>query len=208
MKIVDEPRRRAGQSKSETTRERILDAAAFVLARKGYAGARLDDIARVADMKAGSLYYHFSSREALVAEVMAVGVNQTFETVTARLAALPEAAGAESRMRTALETHLLCLIELNDYARANSKLNGQVPSSIQSQHNANEAKYGKLWRKLFRDGETDGTFRSDMSLSAIRMFVLGAMAWAIEWYKPENGSAEVLARDFATFVLDGLRKRS
>tara|TARA_R110002049_G_scaffold77947_3_gene199031 strand:- start:1022 stop:1636 length:615 start_codon:yes stop_codon:yes gene_type:complete len=193
-------------TKSEATRLKILDAAAFVLARKGYAGTRLDDIARVAEMKAGSLYYYFSSREDLVTEVMSIGVNQTSMAVSDKLNALPQGCNSGTRLRTALEAHLLCLIELNDYARANSKLNGQVPKSIQLQHNANEAKYGKLWRKLFRDLETSGTVRSDINFSAIRMFTLGAMAWAVEWYRPENGSPEKLARDFSTFVLDGLRR--
>ena len=45
--------------KGERTRTRILDAAADVLARRGYAAATLTEIASVAKMQAGSLYYHF-----------------------------------------------------------------------------------------------------------------------------------------------------
>ncbi len=64
-------------TKSEQTRRRILDAAALVFSRRGFSGARLSDVAKVANMKAGSLYYHFASREELVAEVMTRGVSYT-----------------------------------------------------------------------------------------------------------------------------------
>ena len=43
--------------KGQRTRTRILDAAAEVLSRKGYAAATLTEIASVAKMQAGSLYY-------------------------------------------------------------------------------------------------------------------------------------------------------
>ena len=56
--------------KGERTRSRILNAAASVLAREGYAAATLTEIAAVAKMQAGSLYYHFDSKDAIVEEVL------------------------------------------------------------------------------------------------------------------------------------------
>ena len=48
-------------------REQILDAAAKVLARRGYAATTLAEIAEeVGSAGAGSLYYHFDSREQLI----------------------------------------------------------------------------------------------------------------------------------------------
>lgn len=215
-KVARRPGRRAAArpatadpagSKSEQTRARILDAAAFVFARKGYADARLSDIARTARMQTGSLYYHFNSREDLVAEVMRVGVQQVFRTVRERLEALPPDTGDLERLGVALETHLLCLIEHNDYARANTRLSGQIPRRLQLLHAANEQEYGRLWRSLLRDGQTTGALRPDVNMSAIRMFLLGAMAWSVEWFKPENGPGEMVARDFAKMAVDGLRAR-
>ena len=59
--------------KAEATRQGILEAAARIFRRDGYASARLSDIAAEMGMKAGSLYYHFGSREALVEAVMEQG---------------------------------------------------------------------------------------------------------------------------------------
>lgn len=194
-------------AKSEATRERILDAAALVFARKGFAGTRLSDIARVAELQTGSLYYHFDSREALVAEVMSLGVNHVFQTVQRAIDMLSPGATPLERLRVALEAHLQCLLERSHYARAVSKLAGQVPRSIQAQHIANEEAYGKLWKRLLRDVQESGDIRVDLNLSAVRMLMLGAMAWAVEWYKPENGPASPLARDFSEMVLKGLVPR-
>jgi AcrR family transcriptional regulator len=45
--------------------DRILDVAAFEFAERGYAGARVDSIARRAGVNKAMLYYHFGSKQAL-----------------------------------------------------------------------------------------------------------------------------------------------
>src|SRR2546430_14186798 len=59
-------RSEARTRKSEETRERLLDAAAKVFRDKGYAGARLSDIAELAEMHTPGVYYYFPSKEDLV----------------------------------------------------------------------------------------------------------------------------------------------
>src|SRR4051794_35543136 len=56
---------RGADPKSRRTRERILDAAAHVLSRKGYAGTRLGNIAEQAQLQAPAIYYYWPSREEL-----------------------------------------------------------------------------------------------------------------------------------------------
>src|ERR1044071_3701713 len=52
--------------KADATRQSIVEAAARIFRRDGYSSARLTDIAAEIGKKAGSLYYHFDSREALL----------------------------------------------------------------------------------------------------------------------------------------------
>jgi Transcriptional regulator len=61
------------RNKVKNTREKILDAAAALFSRQGYNGTALRDIAAALDMKAGSLYYHFDSKEQLVLEIFKTG---------------------------------------------------------------------------------------------------------------------------------------
>lgn len=191
-------------AKSDMTRQRVLDAAAGIFARRGFSGTKLSDIARAAGLKTGSLYYHFESREALVAEVMSLGVRQVAETVEAAMTALGPEARPIDRLRTAVERHLLCLLEHSDYARANTKLASEVPAHLRSLHARNEENYGRLWKQLLSEAAASGEIRSDINLSAARMLILGAMAWAPEWFRTEVGPAAELVRSFSEMTFAGL----
>jgi AcrR family transcriptional regulator len=50
----------------ESTKQAILDAAEFVYAARGLSGGRLEEIADQAGVAVGTLYNHFSDRDALV----------------------------------------------------------------------------------------------------------------------------------------------
>ncbi len=56
--------------RSDTVVRRILDAAAEIFAREGYAGARMDEIARVAQVNKAMLYYHVGDKTALYEQVL------------------------------------------------------------------------------------------------------------------------------------------
>ena len=73
---------RAGsQTKAEATRQQILLAAACLFREKGYKATTLRDVAEHAGMGAGSLYYHFDSKDAILREVLEVGIATIDEAV-------------------------------------------------------------------------------------------------------------------------------
>lgn len=197
----------APPSKSSLTRERILDAAATEFRDRGYAGARLADIAARIGMKAGSLYYHFDSREALVEAVMARGITATQHALEQCLATLPPDADHRARLEAAIETHLLLLLQQGDTASATIKLIWQVPPDVRERAMAQQRAYGALWSRLLADARKAGALRTDVDLSVVRMGILGALNWALDWYKPQRGHPRKIARDMAAMILDGLQPR-
>jgi AcrR family transcriptional regulator len=64
-------------SKGRFTRERIFESATREFAQKGYAGARIDDIAREAGVNRQRLYAYFGDKEGLFREVW----KRTFELI-------------------------------------------------------------------------------------------------------------------------------
>ena len=56
--------------KRNKTKQRILDAAAGVFSEVGFAGARVDEIARRAGVNKAMIYYHIGDKEALYTEVL------------------------------------------------------------------------------------------------------------------------------------------
>src|SRR5256885_7454296 len=130
--------------KSEQTRARLLDAAARVFRDKGYAGARLSDIADAAEMHTPGVYYYFPSKEDLVEEVLRAGVARAAAFVEERVAAVPEGGSALDRLRAAIEGHVLMVLEIGDYTSANIRIFGQLPEDIRHRHLAQLWTYGHL----------------------------------------------------------------
>jgi AcrR family transcriptional regulator len=191
-------------SKSARTRERILDAAAHVLSRKGYAGTRLSDVADQAEIQAPAIYYYFPSRDDLIEEVMWSGIARMREHVTRVLAALPPGSGPLERIDAAVEAHLRYSLEISDYTTASIRNAGQVPENITIRYAAEASHYGDTWRKLLQDADSAGLLRRDLEPRAARMMVLGALNWAAEWWNPRRGSLEVVVRTAQSLVRHGL----
>jgi len=194
-------------SKSARTRERILDAAAHVLSRKGYAGTRLSDVADQAEVQAPAIYYYFPSRDDLIEEVMWSGIAHIREHMTGILAALPPEADPLDRIDAAVEAHLRYCLEISDYTTAAIRNAGQVPESIAIRYTAEASQYGDMWRKLLQDADNAGLLRPDLDPVAARMMVLGALNWAAEWWNPRRGSLDTVVRTAQSLVRHGLGVR-
>jgi TetR/AcrR family transcriptional regulator, cholesterol catabolism regulator len=192
------------RSKSARTRERILNAAAHVLSRKGYAGTRLSDVADQAEVQAPAIYYYFPSREALVEEVMWTGIARMREHVGQVLAALPAGSGPLERIDAAVAEHLRYELEVSDYTTAAIRNAGQVPDYISTRYSTEAAKYGEIWRQLLRDAAQAGLLRPDLDPMAARMLVLGALNWAAEWWNPRRGSLDTIVCTAQSMVRNGL----
>lgn len=188
-----------------STRERILDAAADVLNRKGYAGTRLGDIADLARLQAPTIYYYFPSREDLIQEVVQVGQRRVMARVEATLAELPPEAGPLDRIVAAVGAHLEVVLRESQYAAAAIRNAGQLPPSIREAQLLDQRRYGALWRGLVAAAVEAGEINPALDARAVRMLILGALNWAPEWWHADRGGG--LGRTVATaqlFVRQGL----
>ncbi|KLL12459.1 TetR family transcriptional regulator [Protofrankia coriariae] len=193
--------------KATATRQRILDAAAKIFRQNGYTGTRLTDIAAAAQMQAGSLYYHFASREDLVQEVLRVGQQRTNDFVIGKVSAAPPTTSSLDRLRIAVHAHLEAVLEIGDYTAATLRILGQVPEEIRAQALTLQREYGQWWRELFENAQREGELRQDLDISACRMLVLGAMNASPDWFHPDQPKGLTLSgleEQFAALFLDGL----
>lgn len=77
------PRRRLKQAEAkERTRQELVAAAARVFARKGFAGASLEEIAEAAGYSTGAVYYNFAGKEELFLELIRSGWSRQIERRT------------------------------------------------------------------------------------------------------------------------------
>lgn len=61
------------QTRSEVTRQKIIDAAADLFIFQGYGATGLSDIINRVGVTKGALYYHFDSKESLAQAIVADG---------------------------------------------------------------------------------------------------------------------------------------
>lgn len=76
------------EDRKQTTREKLLHAAALCFAKKGYAGCAVSDIAQRANVAQGTLYVHFKGKEDLfktmIAEEHAQGAEKARQAANVR----------------------------------------------------------------------------------------------------------------------------
>ena len=75
------------QSRALATRQRIIDTAVKVFAENGYLETDLKAITRAADLTTGAFYYHFESKEALVAVIIEQGWSYVWDLIAEYLEA-------------------------------------------------------------------------------------------------------------------------
>lgn len=190
----------AAPRKSERTRQAVLDAAARLFARRGYAGTNLSDIAAEAGIKTGSLYYHFSSKDELVTEVLQFGTAHSHEHARAAVHALGPRSRAIDRLRAAIEAHLDSLHHLGDYALAGLRIVEQAPQPIRRNQYANQRRYGEYWQALLELAHEEGVLPAGVDLLALRLFLFDAMNGTVTWPASARRSTRELADTLITLV--------
>jgi AcrR family transcriptional regulator len=197
----------AAVPKSKRSRDSILEAAARLFRQQGYSATTLRQIADMAETRAGSIYYYFDSKEAILDEVLEQGLHRIFEAVKT---ALKKAGNVTHRRRIglAIETHLAALLEASDFTSANIRIYGQLPEHLKKRHRPLRRAYAKYWDRLFLDARRAGEIRADIEIVPLRIFVLGALNWTVEWFSfSKKEAVRKLARRTELLIFDGVTKR-
>ena len=190
--------------KADKTKQRILNAAAKLFREKGYASVSIRTIAKMANMKAGSVYYHFASKEVIVIEVLNIGIQKVLEHVETAISHLPEKALPSQRIHTGIYAHLTALFEFSDYTSANVRIFGQVPENAQKENLEIRRQYEGLWDQILRSANLTKVNQNDIDLKTIRLLLIGSLNATLEWFNPEGGDVSKLARDYADMLLHGI----
>jgi len=178
------------EGKAARTRADILLAAARMLRGNGYKATTLRQIAEEADMKAGSVYYHFKSKEEIVDEVLNAGLKDLLSGVAAAADQFDAPYDHPARIATAIWTHLHFLFQASEFTSANIRSYGMLPNQFREKHGKIRHEYGKLWDSILRDAQNDDAIRSDIKIVPLRQVMLGALNWTVEWFDPNRAGME------------------
>ncbi|MFB6580025.1 MULTISPECIES: TetR/AcrR family transcriptional regulator [unclassified Streptomyces] len=191
---------------SPERRRELLDTAAEVFAAQGYNATTVRKIADAAGMLAGSLYYHFDSKESMLDEILSAFLTELWDGYDTVLAA-----GLDPRQTIeALVTESFREIDRHRAAVAIYQKESRTLSAQPRFHYLSDSqqKFEKAWLGTLERGVAAEVFRADLDIRLTYRFVRDTVWVAASWYRPGGQhSPEEIARQYLSMVLDGIALR-
>jgi AcrR family transcriptional regulator len=196
--------REAPRLTKEQKLERLLAAAAGLMAQQGYSQTSIRDVARESGFSLAGMYYYFESKEDLLYQIQ----HGTFSRLLAEQELQASAiADPQLRLRSLIGTHLaffqahagemkVCTYELES-------LNGEPYEAIESLRRRYYRLTAELVAEILDVSEADR--KSVARVRHLTLFIFGALNWVFMWYQPKKDVAVgQLAEEMADFVAGGL----
>lgn len=164
----------------EARRQAIVEAAIRVFAQHGFDAATIDDIARMAGLSKGGLYWHFNSKDDILAAILI----QLFDQELAVLQELMTAEGTVAvRLRRLVTESLVNVLQLEPllpvmlefYALATRHTN--VRQFLQQYYR----RYHQLLANLFEQGFADGEFHHGTAEAAALLLIAQLEGLGLIW---------------------------
>jgi TetR/AcrR family fatty acid metabolism transcriptional regulator len=185
-------------------RERILEAAVRVLARKGFHATRVSEVAKAAGVADGTIYLYFDSKDALLVSLFEDRVERLLAFLDAEL---PRAAAASDKLRRIIELQLGLLESERDLAEVLTVIL-RHSSKLLKEHAAPKFNaYLDVIARVVADGQKSGELRDDVAPHLVARAIFGAldgiaMTWALG--KANRGGLLKASGQLAQIMLRGL----
>jgi TetR/AcrR family transcriptional regulator, cholesterol catabolism regulator len=183
------------------TKEDILEASARIFGAKGFDATSMQDIAEAVHVQKASLYYHFDSKQEILAAILDHAldiINITLEAV------IGQSLSPDEKLRQAMVSYLQTIANNRDLSAVLLFEFRSLDPELKTRLAPRREKFERLWRDLILEGKHAGMFTNiDPSLTG--RAILGVMNWTVTWYRSDGPrSAKEIANLFADLLLHGL----
>lgn len=189
---------------SEERTEQILEAASQVFAEKGFASARMDDIAARVGLSKGTLYLYFKSKDALITALL----DRLFQREMRDLSALQHASGSvHERLQRFVDAILRDLQTWMRLLPVAYEFLGLIfrNKTVRNAFRQYLRTYTSLVRPLIEEGIANGEFRPvDPQQAAIALGALVEGSILLWVYDPESVQLEEQIRKGLEIFLKGI----
>lgn len=188
------PRKTADERDDGNRRRELVNGAAKLFRAQGFAGTSTRDIATAVGMRSGSPFYHFESKEALLAAVMLEGMQGALQRQNAALTGLPPDADVREQLRVLVRNHFDVLLGPDsDFIPVMLYEWRSLDAAQRSEVNRLKVDYEAAWLPVFEALHATRQLAGDPVL--VRLMIFGALNWSVQWYAPPSGrSAKARAR--------------
>ncbi|MBW1690137.1 MAG: TetR family transcriptional regulator [Deltaproteobacteria bacterium] len=181
----------------------IKDVSIDLFYKKGYFATGISDIARATGIQKSSIYYHYSNKEDIIFDILKttmidldVNLEQQLKNVT----------GAESRMRVAVQSHIIFHIERQkEVIISDSELRGLTVDNYRTILGMRD-QYERKFQALIQRGIEEGIF-SENDVKILSYAILTLCTSVCIWFRPAGRlSKEEVADIYIDFILRGLKR--
>lgn len=177
----------------------ILRAASKIIARDGFEGASVRDVAARAKIGLSGIYYYFDSKD----EMLFALQHHTFSTlVTTLRERLQQAQSPEARVRAVIDNHFKLFVNNMD----DLKVCVHEIESLSGEYYRKVLEVRREYFRLVRSVVAEFVGRSKYKADVATLFLFGALNWVYMWYDAEeNADIDKLSDHFMKMFLDGIR---
>lgn len=197
------PRKSADERDDGNRRRALLQGAARLFRRKGFAATSTRDIAAAAGMRSGSPFYHFASKQALLFAVMEEGMRSAIARQVQAIAAT-DTPDAPSQLRVLVRNHFEVLLGPgSDFIPVLLYEARSITARQRATLGELRSEYEGPWIPVLEALHASGQLRGDVKLG--RLLIFGALNWSAQWYDRKGGATldELTQAALALFIGEG-----
>lgn len=168
----------------DNRRDELVRVSARLFRERGFDGTTIRDIADAVGMRSGSPFYHFKTKQEILAAVMEEGLTACLPAAEA-IAANDMA--PRDKFRAMVRAHLeMVLGEGHDFIPVLLYEWRCLTPELRQRVKVLHDRYDQLWQNLVNDLGAAGLLARDGTVG--RLLLLGAINYTVLWYKPEQGA--------------------
>jgi AcrR family transcriptional regulator len=178
----------------------ILKAASQVIARDGFAGASVRDVAARGKIGLSGIYYYFESKDELLYAIQ----HHSFSTLVSLLRErLETCSSPEDKLKAVIDNHFQFFVKNRDEFRVCV----HEMESLSGKYYRTVLKIRQEYFQLVKGvvGEVLRGKKDEVDLTTLILF--GSLNWVYMWYDPEiNDDIDKLSSQYLKVLLNGINK--
>jgi AcrR family transcriptional regulator len=164
---------------TQSTRDRLFEAAVALIGERGYTGTTVDEIVERAGVAKGTVYYHFKSKAELFSALLDDGLERL---ATSFRAATADTADATAALRALVHAELTYIQQYQAFSKLVMSEMWRLDRDWRDAIGKLRVHYGSVLAATIERGMRSGEFRADLDaqLTASALFGIVATA-ALDW---------------------------
>lgn len=191
---------------SKDKRERILQAAAVVFAKKGFYNSRIAEIAKQANVADGTIYLYFKNKDDILISLFEDEMTLVIKSIKNELS---KTADTEAKLRKFIEKHLSLIDENREVAEVLQIELRQSHKFMKKYSGTKFRDYLNIISDIISEGQKNGKIRQDIIPGITKRVIFGALDEISSYWilsKNKKYDIETTAKMIGDIFICGIKK--